>query len=87
MGHRKLSPYKKARNEQRRHVLRYIMERAYVDRRRAETVSLVSRDEVLNACQVKFLSVVPNIVKGEVLTDSRGLGSLQRSQKRNNVDF
>jgi hypothetical protein len=63
---------------QRKQIFQFILKNAYVDEERCETVSTVNHDEVLNACPVTFLNIVPDIVKGEVLTDSRGQGSFQR---------
>ena len=52
---------------------------SYNDRIVCETVSKVSRVDVLAFLnQVIQLSDVPNIDRGEVLVDSRGQGSFQR---------
>jgi hypothetical protein len=63
---------------ERQKVLQFIFERAFFDRQRGETVSTICRNEVLAFCPVTIVSVVPDVVKGEVLTDSRGQGSFQR---------
>ena len=49
------------------------------DVRRCETVSLMSRVDLLGLAGAGVqVSDVPDIVKGEVLVDSRGQGSFQR---------
>jgi hypothetical protein len=56
-----------------------IFEASFHDNIRCETVSRLSRADVLSLLNgpVK-VSDVPDIVKGEVLVDSRGQGSFQR---------
>jgi hypothetical protein len=52
---------------------------SYDDRLLCETVSKVSRSDVLAFLnQAIQMSDVPNIEKGEVLVDSRGQGTFQR---------
>ena len=62
----------------------YIRESAYWDRQRSESVSQVSRDEVVEHLLVYFRGeglrkdAVPEILeKGLVLSDSRGEGAFQ----------
>lgn len=67
-------------SRQRRAARRYVLNHAYRDRRQAETVAKTPGKEVLAYLQSLFegvdLSVV-DIELGEVLSDSRGRGSLQ----------
>jgi len=54
---------------------------SYDDRLICETVSKVSRIDVLAFLdQAIQISDVPNVEKGEVLVDSRGRGSFQRGE-------
>jgi hypothetical protein len=63
---------------ERRRLRRLIFAHSYQDKIRAETVSLISRVDVLNlALYVCDVSLVPDVVRGEVLVDSRGTGSFQ----------
>jgi hypothetical protein len=62
-----------------RQIRRTIYLRSFTDRLACETVSKVSREDVLSLlAQPVCLSDVPDVEKGEVLVDSRGLGSFQR---------
>jgi hypothetical protein len=62
-----------------RQIRRMICSQSYNDRVVCETVSKVSRDQVLAYIHEAIrLSDVPNVEKGEVLVDSRGQGSFQR---------
>jgi hypothetical protein len=62
-----------------RKIRRIIYSLSYNDRIICETVSKVSRREVLALLnQPVQLSDVPDVEKGEVLVDSRGTGSFQR---------
>jgi hypothetical protein len=64
---------------QERRIRRIILATAYDDRERCETVSQVSRlDVVRMLAEPVQLSLVPDVVRGEVLIDARGTGSLQR---------
>jgi hypothetical protein len=66
----------------KRHIRHLIFDNSRYDRERAEHVSLVSRIELLDLVQPNSdLSVFPDVIKGEILIDSRGRGSLQTSQK------
>jgi hypothetical protein len=65
-------------NLQGRLAKRLIFGSAFRDVRRGEVVCKVSRVEVLALLGAVDLSVVPDVVKGEVLVDSRGSGSFQR---------
>jgi hypothetical protein len=57
-----------------------ILRNSFYDRKRSEVVSKLSRSDVLTMFS-GFVEAdfVPNIEKGEVLMDSRGNGSLQKS--------
>jgi hypothetical protein len=61
-----------------RRVRSLIFSRAFVDVRRAETVCRLDRVDVLGMLNgVVDVGLVPPVVKGEVLVDSRGQGSFQ----------
>jgi len=66
-------------NRQRRQIRALIFASCYQDSNRCETISRVSRSDIL-ACLAGPVEVcnVPDIEKGEVLADSRGQGSFQR---------
>lgn len=56
-----------------------VLDTSFHDKVRAENVSLVSREDLLAMCPSGVsLSDVPDVVRGEVLSDSRGTGSFQR---------
>jgi len=56
-----------------------ILASSFHDARRCESVSLVSRMDMLDIAGVDMrVSDVPDVVKGEVLVDSWGQGSFQR---------
>jgi len=62
-----------------RRVRALIFSNAFVDTRRAETVCRLNRVDVLGMLNgVVDVGLVPPVVKGEVLVDSRGTGSFQR---------
>jgi hypothetical protein len=62
-----------------RQIRRVIYLRSYDDRIACETVSQVSREDVLSLlAQPVCVSDVPDVEKGEVLVDSRGCGSFQQ---------
>lgn len=63
----------------RRRAKQIILASSYRDFKKAETVCMMSRREVLG-CMGEGVNVgaVPDVVKGLVLVDSRGEGSLQR---------
>ena len=55
-----------------------IFSNAFVDTKKAETVCRVDRVDVLGMLNgVVDVGLVPDVVKGEVLVDSRGTGSFQ----------
>lgn len=65
----------------KRHIHSLIMNSSRRDSERAENVCLISRNDLLDiVCEYADLSVVPDIVKGEILIDARGQGSLQTMQ-------
>ena len=56
-----------------------ILASSFRDVRRCESVSLVSRVDILGIAGAEVqVSDVPDVEKGEVLVDSRGQGSFQR---------
>jgi len=59
-----------------------IFKNAYIDKYKGEIVSRISRLDVLSLlnCEGLKVSLVPNIVRGEVLIDCRGKGSLQNAK-------
>lgn len=68
---------------QRRATRRLILEMAYRDKLRAETINRLSRNELVNLVSKMFggrvhLGAIPMVEVGEVLCDSRGRGSFQR---------
>ncbi|MEM1989385.1 MAG: hypothetical protein QW782_01955 [Candidatus Bathyarchaeia archaeon] len=71
---------------QRRIAKRIIMEMAYRDRLRAEAVNRLSMREIMSLIGEMFngrvhLGAIPRVEEGEILYDSRGMGSLQRRNK------
>jgi len=61
-----------------RRVRSLILASAFVDARRAETVCRLDRVDVLALLDGPVdVGLVPPVVKGEVLVDSRGQGSFQ----------
>lgn len=69
-------------SQQRRFLKRLIMECAFQDRQRSEKVNILSSDFIAAAAGEAFEYVLPSIIgqyeRGEVLTNSRGTGSIQR---------
>lgn len=67
------------RKNQERAAKRVILSASFHDARLGETVSLISRVDVLCLLTGAVeIGDVPDVVNGEVLVDSRGLGSFQR---------
>jgi hypothetical protein len=67
-------------SQQRRFIKRLIMQCAFQDRQRSETVNIISREDIAASASQAFDYVLPgltNYEQGEVLADSRGTGSLQ----------
>ena len=67
-------------NALRRHVRGLIFRFGFQDPLRAETVCRLSREDILGLLAGPTpvdVCVVPEVVKGEVLIDSRGQGSFQ----------
>jgi hypothetical protein len=63
----------------RRQLRSIVLSGGFHDVRRCETVSLVSRLDLLSIAGPRVqVSDVLDVVKGEVLVDSRGQGSFQR---------
>jgi len=62
-----------------RRVRALIFSNAFVDTKKAETVCRVDRVDVLTLLDGPVdVGLVPDVVRGEVLVDSRGTGSFQR---------
>jgi len=61
-----------------RRIRQIIFDMSFRDRLRDETVSMVSRADILALLSPVQVSVVPDVERGEVLVDSRGRGSFQR---------
>jgi hypothetical protein len=67
-------------SQQRRFIKRLVMQGAFQDRQRSETVNILSREAIAASASQAFdyvLSGLVNYERGEVLADSRGTGSLQ----------
>jgi hypothetical protein len=66
--------------QQARRIRRIVFLNGFRDRLRGETVCRLSRVDVLELLNepVKIGVIVPDLVKGEILVDSRGNGSFQR---------
>lgn len=67
-------------SQQRRFIKRLVLQCAFQDRQRSETVNILSGEAIAASASQAFdcvLSGLANYVKGEVLADSRGTGSLQ----------
>lgn len=66
----------------RRFISRHISRNAHKDRGRAESVNILGHSEIARAVRAKFGTVdwqlIHDILKGEVISDSRGTGSLQK---------
>jgi hypothetical protein len=66
-------------NLQKRQIRTLIFASCYHDSNRCETVSRVSRGDILASLSGPVeVCDVPDIEKGEILADSRGSGSFQR---------
>lgn len=68
------------KSQQRRYIRQLVMECAFQDRQRSETVNILSREFIDASASQRFdcvLSGLANYEGGEVLADSRGTGSLQ----------
>jgi len=79
MKHKRSQEAVERRNVKRR-MRSLILASSFHDVRRCESVSLVSRVDILGIVGVEVqVSDVPDVVKGEVLVDSRGQGSFQRA--------
>ena len=67
-------------SQQRRFIKRLVLQCAFQDRQRSETVNILSREAIAASASQAFDYVLPgltNYERGEVLADSRGTGSLQ----------
>jgi hypothetical protein len=66
--------------QQRRFIKRLVMQYAFQDRQRSETVNILSPDVISASAGTAFGYVSPGLLnyeQGEVLTDGKGTGSLQ----------
>jgi predicted O-methyltransferase YrrM len=66
--------------EQRRFARKTLQRNAFQDRIACETVNLLTRQELSNVLAASFDFVLPSateVDRGEVLSDSRGRGTLQ----------
>jgi hypothetical protein len=67
-------------SQQRRFIKRLVLQCAFQDRQRSETVNILSREAIAASASQAFEYVIPELTNyelGEVLADSRGTGSLQ----------
>ena len=80
-------PHKRSpEKRQLRRIRRIIFTHAFRDRVSYETICTLSRSEVLGLLNEPVLvASVPDVERGEVLTDSRGTGTFQRI--RNTTGF
>jgi S-adenosylhomocysteine hydrolase len=69
----------------RRKLRQYILSRSFRDLQKAESVCLLSRGDLVNLASSNGSAVqvsdVPDVMRGEVLVDSRGEGSFQQQEK------
>jgi regulator of extracellular matrix RemA (YlzA/DUF370 family) len=77
----KSMPHKRSpEKSQLRRIQRIIFDHAFNDRLRHETICRLTRSEVLSLLnEPVLLSSVPEVERGEVLIDSRGTGTYQRT--------
>jgi hypothetical protein len=62
-----------------RKIRRIVQRGSYYDKQRGETVSKMTRSEILDQVEEPVeVDLVPDLEKGEVLLDSRVRGSFQR---------
>lgn len=68
----------------RRYISRIISRQAHRDLTKSESINILNPDTIAEAVKNKFgwadWSLIFHILRGEVLSDSRGEGSLQRVQ-------
>jgi len=70
---------------QKKAAKRFLLNTAFNDPFRAEKICIVNRDTLIRFLQEQFDSVhmdAVNFMRGEVLVDSRGTGSLQTTIRR-----
>jgi hypothetical protein len=68
-------------SEQKRFIKRLVFQCAFQDQQRCETVNILSREAIASSVSETFDYVLFGLAdyeRGEVLTDSRGNGSLQQ---------
>jgi hypothetical protein len=69
---------RKTNKLQERKIRGIILRRSYYDRNLGETVSKITRIEIIDQLNEPVeVCIVPDLEKGEVLLDPRGKGSLQ----------
>ncbi len=70
------------RGKMRRFISRFISTNAHKDRKKVESVNILNHSEIARAVRARFGTVywmlIEDILKGEVLSDSRDQGSLQQ---------
>lgn len=67
--------------QQRRFIKRLVLESAFSDRQRGETVNVLSPSDIAACAGQVFKVFIPcaaDYEKGEVLSDGRGAGTLQK---------
>ena len=67
-------------SQQRRFIKRLVLQCAFQDPQRSETVNILSSEAIASPASQAFDYVLPRLTNcevGEVLADSRGTGSLQ----------
>lgn len=77
-----LEHQRSVQSRQKRDARRFILDTSFHDRELAETVSRVSARRIIDKLKITYeevhLSVVVDVVRGEVLIDSRGRGTFQK---------
>ena len=76
---------------QKRAAIHYILNKSYRDYREAETVQVTTQEQVLEELRKRFgedgVNVHLDFMKGEVLSNARGNGSLQRLPPQKSKQF
>jgi hypothetical protein len=75
--------HKRSTNKlQQRKIQTIILNGSYHDKQHGETISRLAREEIIGQLKEPVeVHLIPDIEKGEVLTDPRGRGSLQAMGK------
>jgi len=79
-------PHKRSKfAKQRRFISRLVSRNAHRDREKAESVNLMHPEDIATTVKIRFgnvnWSLIFGITKGEVLSESRGSGSLQQTPR------